>query len=287
MNILVTGATGFIGSALISYLQKQHNNHIYCLVRSKTKIKESPSLTPIECDLSSLVDTDRLPEAMDIIVYLAQANVPFPDKANELFRVNTSSVQELLDYSYKIGAKSFVYASSGSIYGAGKRAFNETDIPHPLDYYSVTKYCSELLISRYQQYFNTVILRFFAPYGIGQTNRLIPGLIERVKTGKEITIYNEGNPRMNPIYITDVVTAIERSLALHGHHILNIGGAGVYNIKEMVEIISRLLGISPRYKMVSDESKQDLFGDITLMQTLLGYQPKISLEEGIRLMATS
>jgi len=285
MNILVTGATGFIGSHLVRRLRD--NNHVYCLVRKRGQIEELPNQSVIECDLGLPLNSNLLPTDIRAIVHLAQANVPFPEKANELYRVNTVSTQELLHYGFKSGITTFIYASSGGVYGSGNRRFSEDDIPQPLDYYSVTKYCSELLVSQYRQHFNTVILRFFAPYGVGQKNRLIPNLIERIKKGDEILIYNEGNPRMNPLYITDVVEIIARALTLSDHRVINVGGQESYNIREIAELMGKLLNVAPRYKFLVDKSKQDLVGDVTLMKSLLGYEPKISLAEGLRLMISN
>ncbi len=282
MKILITGAAGFIGSYLVRGLRD--TDQVYGLVRKKAQLEEGPSRTVIECDLSLPLALSVLPKNIDAIVHLAQANVPFPDKAGDLFRVNTVSTQELLDYGRQAGIKSFIYASSGSIYGQGKTAFKEDDIPQPRDFYSVSKYSSELLIGQYRPYFNTAVLRFFAPYGQGQKRRLIPNLIERVKNGEEIQVYNDGNPKMNPIYVTEVVEIIKRLLKLNGHFILNVGGERAYFIKEIADLAGRLTGVMPRYKFLTDPSKQDLFGDISRMKSQIGFEPRISLSEGLRLM---
>ena len=113
---------------------------------------------------------------------------------------------------------------------------------------------------------------------------MIPNLIDRVKKGEEITIYNEGNPRMTPVYITDVVEVIKKALALKGHYVINVGGREAYTIKEMVEAMSNLLRIAPHYKFLTDESRQDLVADITLMKSLLGFEPRTSLAGGLGLM---
>ena len=282
MKVLVTGATGFIGSHLINNLEE---DSVFCVVRDKGRIRQSEGRVSIQQDLALPLNIANLPEDLDAIVHLATASVPFPNKAAEFFRVNTVSTQELLDYGRSIGIKTFVYVSSGSVYGDGKRAFKESDIPHPSSYYAVTKYCSELLVGQYHQYFNTVILRLFIPYGRGQQKgRLVPSLIEKVQKGEEVTIYNDGNPRTNPIYVSEAIRAILKSFILSGHHIINVGGWEVYSIRELADLIGELTGIKPRYKFLSDEAKQDVVGDIALMKSILDFEPRISLREGLKLI---
>ena len=138
MKILVTGAAGFIGNHLITALAKEHL--VYALVNIEQRLPRSSSCEKIEMDLNSFTDFKKLPPQVDIIVHLAQANVPFPEEGRKMFNVNTLSTQMLLDYGRNVGITGFIFASSGSIYGSGTKPFKETDPTACPDFYSFTKY---------------------------------------------------------------------------------------------------------------------------------------------------
>ena len=279
MNILITGADGFIGSFLLKELEKKHK--VYALVKDEQSIKNGQKKRIIIKDLDFPINYEDLPSKIDVIIHLAQANSTFPDNANKIFNVNTVSTQKLLDYGRKIGISKFIFASSGSVYGSGSVPFKEQNQPVCNNFYSYTKYASELLIHQYKQFFSTVIFRLFTPYGPRQKKRLIPGLINKVNSGLKIDIFNQGCPRLNPIYISDLIKVFKKSLSIDGHFVLNIGGKQVYSIKEMTEIIAQVYKKEAKYEYLQDEKKSDLIGEITFMEKILGFSPVVDLMDGI------
>ena len=280
MNILITGAAGFVGGYLSQYFSEE-GHFVYGLDRVRGETEAIDRFELIECDLGAPLLVDELPESLDVIVHLAFADVPFPDRANEACAVNLMGTQRLLDYGWRAGIQHFVYASSGAIYGFGAVPFREVDEPRPLNYYAMTKYCAELLIRPYQEFFHTTILRLFFPYGKGQQGRLLPRLVQSVRDQQEVTIYGEGKPRINPIHISDVLSVIDRVVRLSGHHVLNVGGKETFTIKEIADLIGKLLGQKPVYRFLTDASRQDIIGDISTMKSLLDFEPKVCLAEGL------
>lgn len=280
MRVLVTGAAGFVGRHLVPVLANGGHN-VYAVVRNNDQFVPTRNVDVIQCDLGRPLDTSTLPEA-DAIVHLAQANVAFPDHANEMYRVNTLSTQELLDYSRRVLSKYFVYASSGAVYGFGDRPFRETDELVPHNFYAITKISGEQLVSAYKPYLNTTILRFFFPYGPGQRGRLIPDLIGYVREGRPVILNGNGRPRINPVYIDDVVRMIQCSLTLIGHHVLNVAGDEVQDIRQLAELIRNVVGHEPRFEQGSCESPGDLIGDNRLMHELFNASPLVPLCEGLR-----
>ena len=125
MKVLVTGATGFVAPHLIRRLVAD-GHEVLALGHDQERIPTGDGITPVVVDLATPLDDGAIPE-FDSIVHLAQANVPFPDGAGDLFRVNVVSTQELLDLARRRGAERFVYASSGSVYGLGEGAVAEDD----------------------------------------------------------------------------------------------------------------------------------------------------------------
>ncbi len=180
MRVLVTGAAGFVASHLIPTLEAG-GHEVYALARPD-QADRLPGGTPVLVDLRTPLAGGGLP-AVEAVVHLAQANVPFPDGANALYRVNTVATQELLDHARRAGAGRFVFTSSGSVYGFGDRVVTEDDKLAGGDFYATTKIHAERLVTHYRDFFGTTTLRLFMPYGPGQRNRLIPALIGRVERG--------------------------------------------------------------------------------------------------------
>jgi nucleoside-diphosphate-sugar epimerase len=280
MKVLVTGAAGFIGSHLVPALAESGHS-VTAVVRDGSAYVAPDGVETLEIDLSRPFDSAALPD-VDGIVHLAQANVPFPDSAGELYRVNTVSTQELLDHARRVGAQRFLYASSGSVYGPGDRPFRESDALPIADFYAVTKINAEHLVATYRDFFHTTVFRFFMPYGPGQRGRLIPSLIGRVRDGRPITLNGGGRPRGNPIYVGDVVRVIEAALELEGQHVVNVGGDEVVGIDDLGRLIGRVVGRPPEFEAGSGDAAGDIVGDTTRMHELFSVRPLVGLDEGLR-----
>src|SRR5262249_51371019 len=141
----------------------------------------------------------------------------------------------------------FVYASSASVYGFGERPWTEDDVPAATDFYSATKLAAERFAGAYDAMLGTTILRFVAPYGPGQRNRMIPRLIDNVRAGDPITLNQGDRPRMNPVYVDDVVRVVDAALRSDGSSLLNVAGPDAATIREIVEHIGRALDVEPDF----------------------------------------
>jgi nucleoside-diphosphate-sugar epimerase len=281
-RILITGATGYIGSKLIQSLKGE--NELFCTFRNSEKKVPDKKVEWMYWDMVNKIEPEKLPKKLDIIAHLAMNPAKDPEKRIEAFKINTMRTLELLEYGKKIGIQTFLYTSSGSVYGYGRKSFSENDPVSINDFYTLTRYESELLIRQYCDHFNTVILRYFVPYGPGQTGKLVPNLIKRVKNGEEVVITNEGNPITNPIYITDLIEVTIRALSLSGPSTINVGGMEALSISNITTTIGQILGKKPVLNYVNDPTKigKDLVGDIAKMRDLLSYTPKVSFKYGIK-----
>ncbi len=271
-RILITGGTGFIGAQLIQLLSK--NNEMFCICRKVPEPNiESNSIFYIKHDLSDTLNSCNLLDDVDIIIHLAASlgKAASQDKIKS-YKVNTLSTLELLEYAKDAGVDLFLYASTGGVYGYGELPFKESDSPSPIDFYSLTKYESELLVNSYNESFTTVIIRYFFPYGPGQKGRLIPNLIENIMQGRPILINERGGPMLNPIYITDAAQLSIDTMTLKKRDIFNIGGLENYTIAEISDQIGDILAKKPIYKCTDEIPTGNLLGDVTKIKKTFNFK---------------
>jgi UDP-glucuronate 4-epimerase len=250
------------------------------VVRHKGQASSAKTASFVAMDLSRALDRGLLPAQVDVIIHLAQANVPFPELANDLFAVNTAATQQLLDYARRAGAKQFMLASTGDVYGRIYGPAGETLTPAPGSYYAATKYAAELLVQAYSNHFQTCSLRLFHPYGPGQSARLIPKIAGQIMLGKPIRLNKDSRPHVTPIFIDDVTGAVETVLASPHSGAINIAGDRRVSIRELAEEIGRVLEIEPAFEQTELEAT-DLAGDNRLMKELLGTWDLVGLSEGL------
>lgn len=279
MKILVTGGTGYIGSAMLPALLKR-GHEVLALVR---RIPEgcANGVRWVHGDLAA-----PLPElpSVDAIVHFAQATVPVPQSAEEMYAVNTHSTLRLLEHARRCGVKRFMLASTGNVYGFGNRPFTEQDPLKPQGFYAVTKTNAENLVRGYRAYMDTVLPRFFTPYGVGQTDRLIPDLIKRVREGRAITLREGGRPLLSPIYIDDTVEVCCRLLEKTGHLTVNVAGDQHMGIREIASMAGEFCGIEPVFEELAEPAVGDLTADNACMRELTGITRLISVREGMSRM---
>jgi nucleoside-diphosphate-sugar epimerase len=281
-TILITGATGLIGSHLLRTFGPEDT--VYAFSR-KGSVPIGPRTLPI--DLGQSWSIEELPDGVDTIVHLAQSNHyrDFPLRTEDVFTVNLVSTVKLLDYARVTGVKQFVLASSGGVYGAGVNSFSEDEAitaKGELGFYIGTRLCSELLSECYSAFMNVVCLRFFFAYGPAQRPQmLVPRLVDSVRTGRVIKLRGESGLSINPVYVADAVSAVRRAMSLPGSHKVNVAGPEVISLRRMAEAIGATIGKTPVFEIEPAASSQDLIADIAKMTTLLG-APATRFEDGLR-----
>lgn len=282
-KILLTGATGLLGSHIIEDLREKFE--IHCIVREMPDLS-SEDVFFYKINLSDNFDLFELPTKFDIILHLSQSNEfrNFPDKALDIFDVNVSSTLRLLDFAQKTNVKKFILASSGGVYGSGVDPFNEQkiiNVNNNLGFYLGSKMCGEILAKNYSNIFDVIVMRFFFMYGQKQKRTmLMPRLVDNVKNGIPIVLSGLNGISINPIHVSDASKAVKKSLELSGSYTFNIAGDEVVTIRDIAELIS----VNINKKVIfanNDEASRNLIGDNKLMRELL-HVPAVSLETGIR-----
>jgi UDP-glucose 4-epimerase len=271
-NILITGGHGLLGRHAIEALRQHHRVH--ALVRAAAP--EAAQGVTYQCvDLSQDWSAASLPRAIDVVIHLAQSSRfrEFPEQALDVFRVNVDSTARLLDYARQAGARKFIYASSGGIYGAGPDAFHENSpiVDHGrLGYYLGSKVCGEVLAQSYASAMDVSILRFFFMYGAGQRrSMLIPRLVDNVRQGRPVTLQGADGIRINPVHVGDALAMVESCLTAAGSRTINVAGPDKLSLREIAAIIGLQLGVEPKFEL-SGGVPADLIGDNELMAAALG-----------------
>lgn len=241
----------------------------------------------------------------DVIVHLAAlAGVrPSIRQPKRYQRVNLEGTLNLLEACRQHGVRRFVFASSSSVYGARDRdpglgpvaAFREDDpAVRPASPYAATKRAGELLCSNYSDLFGiaTPSLRFFTVYGPRQRPEMAIHKFARLITeGRPVPFFGDGQSARDYTFIDDIVdgvlASIDRSATLLDepvrHRVYNLGGSRTTTLAHLVELIEDALGRRATLDRQPDQPGDVpiTFADVTRSAAELGYQPRISIDEGI------
>lgn len=285
-RILITGASGLLGSHTLHALHRTHN--ITAMVR-QLPAHPLENVRYIAADFIEGFDSAELPVNIDAIFHLAQSPHmrEYPEKAREIRAVNAESTAHLLTYAKKAGAERFIFASTGGLYRPSPTAFTESSPLHiaegALSYYFATKHESEQMLAAYAGDFATIILRPFFMYGEGQApNMLIPRLIHNVRSGIPLTLQGVHGMLFNPLHVSDAVLALAATLSLSTHHIFNFAGSDIITMRQAGEIIGEAFGITPRFTF-GDDVYSSMVASNALMCEHLSC-PALSFKDGIMRM---
>ena len=282
-NILITGTNGLLGGESTKLLQEKFN--VIALIYREPKVRFE-NVEYIKLDFSCPWDFNDLPN-LDIhsIVHLAQSSnyKSFPDKAADIFMVNTHSTSMLLDYGVKCGAEKFIFASTGGLYEPSNKPVKEESKllnSQKFTYHFTSKYCGELLCQNYNKEMNIVILRPFFMYGPNQRNSMfLPGLVQRIKNNQKITLHGKNGIKTNPIHVHDCASIIEKIIEKSIDGVINIAGIEELNLKNICKIISEKLDIKPKYDYLVNEPPHLVANINKLIKNL--YEPKVIFKTGI------
>lgn len=272
LDVLVTGAGGFIGQALCSYLRTDGRN-VLGLLRA-------------DGDVTDPLLWERLPPARAVMHLAARSYVPDSWKAPARFlATNVDGTQHALDWCRRHGAR--MVFSSAYVYGIPSRLpICESDPVRPNNPYALSKYLGEQCCEFAARYLgvDATVLRVFNVFGRGQRGEfLLPTLVTQL-TGNEIRV-RDLTPRRDYIYLPDVIEAFVRALDTPaGFHCLNIGSGKSYSVDEIVAALQAAAGTElPVVTEVEPRPQEipDVRADIRLAGEVLGWKPRFDLVAGI------
>ena len=321
MKYLVTGAAGFIGSAVVERLTKDNNkvvgidnlNDYYDVSLKESRIKriKHPSFLFRKMDISDNKQISKLfdNENFDIVIHLAaQAGVRYSlEQPMTYAKSNIIGHLNILEACRYNPIKHLVYASSSSVYGLNsKLPFSSQDrVDHPVSLYAATKKSNELMSHTYSHLYNlpTTGLRFFTVYGPwGRPDMALFKFTKQIIKGEEIDIYNNGLLSRDFTYIDDIVEGIFRIVdkipttkkdwtvesglpneSSAPYRVYNIGNGSPVKLLDFINSLEGALEKKARKNFLPMQPG-DVYATWANTEELfqvISYKPRYSLDEGV------
>ena len=302
MKLLVTGCCGFIGSHLSEKLleMKYEVVGIDCYTDYYSKELKEKNLSQamennkfifLEKNLLDCNLKDLLKDVDYIFHEAAQAGVRYSWGQNfdTYTKNNILATQKLLDACRYSKVKKIIYASSSSVYGdILLLPMKETAIVRPVSPYGVSKLATEHLCYLYYKNYQvpSVVLRYFTVYGPRGRPDMAPfKFTKKIDSNKIIEVYGDGTSQRDYTYVSDIVAGVLAALdANKEFEIFNLGGNKPIELNKFISLIEDNLGKKAIKKNIEKQQGDvDItFADLTKSRIILNYNPKISIEEGIK-----
>jgi nucleoside-diphosphate-sugar epimerase len=303
-TVLLTGCAGFIGFKTAEFLLKRgykvvgvDNMNDYYDVKLKEyrleKLKSFNDFRFFKVDIENLDALRILFEEFEfsgILNLAARAGVRYSIENPFVYTTtNVIGTLNLLELAKEYGVKKFLLASTSSLYAGQKMPFSEElPVNTPISPYAASKKSAEVLSYTYHYLYgiDVVIVRYFTVYGpAGRPDMSIFRFIKWIDEGREVEVYGDGSQARDFTYVDDIaegtIMAFEKC---SGYEIINLGGNEPHKLSEVISKIENLLGKKARI-VYKDFHKADLkatWADISKAQRLLGWNPKVKLDEGLK-----
>ncbi|MEM1379586.1 MAG: NAD-dependent epimerase/dehydratase family protein [Pseudomonadota bacterium] len=310
MSILVTGAAGFIGAhvaqALIARgetvfgIDNLNTYYDVSLKRARlAALVDGAGFSFVEGDISdrSVMERLRGERAIKQVVHLAaQAGVRYSlDNPRSYAESNLVGHTEVLELGRALNTEHIVYASSSSVYGANTSIpFKEADrTDAPVSFYGATKKACEALSASYAHLYGLPLtgLRFFTVYGPwGRPDMAYMIFARKILAGEPIDVYGDGDMGRDFTYIDDVVAGILAALNHPPttddgarHQLFNIGNDRPERLADLISTLEGRLGMKAEQNLLPMQpgDVRETWADISKARSTLGYNPKVSLDQGI------
>ena len=299
MKILVTGGAGFIGSALANHLVSMgHRVRALDDLSSGDPSTLGSAVSFTRGDVRDVPKLWTLLRDVECVFHLAarvsvSESILYPVEYNE---VNVGGTVSLMTAARDAGVHRVVLASSGTVYGEQEQQpVKETAVIRPPNPYAVTKIAAEYYLSALGALYDieVVMLRIFNAYGPGQAvppshPPVIPHFVSQALTGSTPIIFGSGKQTRDFIYISDVVNALTTAGftdSVNGF-IINIGTGQEVSINDLLKKIENLLGrrVVSLHNPTQGGGVSRLVAETSLARKVLGFETKVSIVEGLRLM---
>ncbi len=297
MRFLITGAAGFLGSALANRLAAE--GHTVLGVDDLSTGNSNTLISSVQFTRGDVNDRPKLwtlLQGVDCVYHLA-ARVSVPESVlypREYNQVNVGGTVTLMEAMRDVGVRRVVLISSGTVYGnQAVQPVLESAIPNPRSPYAVSKLAAEYYTRTIGSLWGieTVALRVFNAYGPGQHHPpvhtpVIPNFLRQAWENGTIVIHGNGEQTRDYVYVEDVVNAMSAAATAPDVNTLtiNVGSGTEVSIKELARLATEVTGGHPEivYNPRNEGGLSRLCADLTLARAKLGYEPRTSLLEGLK-----
>jgi nucleoside-diphosphate-sugar epimerase len=300
-NILITGATGFIGSNLARTLSKSGDRISIFLKRQPNLWRLKDIISQFDTYVVDISNPDMIKQKImkikpDIVYHCATYGVyPFQKDLNTIIQTNVIGSANLMQVLAKYNdLEKFINIGSVFEYGPKLKPAKETDIVKPVTTYGIAKVAQTHLAQYFALANNlpTVTLRIFTTYGTyEERGRLIPDIMFALIRKTHLNLACPA-ARRDFIYVDDVINALIKTAKTRGieGEIFNIGGGREYNVQEIVDLAQEIsqtnLRISSDYKKQLEFDRivgtKTVFANIEKARKVLSWKPKYSIKEGLK-----
>ena len=302
MNFLITGGAGFLGSALANRLVR--NGHQVRVLDDLSTGDPQALLSEAHFTRGDVNDRPKLwtlLQDVDCVYHLA-ARVSVPESLlypREYNTVNVGGTVTLMEAMRDVGVRRVVLISSGAVYGDHNvQPLRESSIPNPRSPYAVSKLAAEYYVRTIGALWKieTVALRVFNAYGPGQHippshAPVIPNFLRQAFLNGTLVVHGDGSQTRDYVFVEDVVNGMVSSSTAPAidKTVINIGSGKETNILDLAHQVTETTGGHPEivYNPRVEGGVSRMCADLTLAEKLLGYQPLIPLEMGLRLTLRS
>jgi UDP-glucose 4-epimerase len=296
LRVLVTGGAGFIGSHLVKALLRAGH---FVRVLDNFSTGSMDNIVDVARDAEIVVGdvrdysvVEKCVRGVDVVIHLAALidvaeSIERPDLYFEVNVIGTHNIAKACR-----GVNVLIFASSSSVYGDPlKIPIPEDHLLSPRSPYAASKAAGEALIQAFSSIYGyrPIILRIFNVYGPKQSRAYAGVVIEfirRVLRREPPIIYGDGEQTRDFIHISDVIDAIMKAMSIErARGVFNIGSGKAVTINQLAKLILKTLNredLKPVYAPPRPGDIKHSIADITKSRKILGFEPKISLEEGIK-----
>lgn len=296
-TVLVTGAAGFLGSHLCDALLAGGHNVVgvdNLSTGSLANLKHLGSESRFcfeQIDICEPFDTGRV----DYVFNLASPASPvdYMRLGIETLRVGSAGTLNTLELARRYGA-GYLHASTSECYGDPEvhpqveTYWGNVNPIGPRSVYDESKRFSEAAVSAYRRYHgvNTHMVRIFNTYGPrlqANDGRVISNLMMQALRGEPLTVYGDGSQTRSFCYVSDLIEGIVRLSKSDEHDPVNIGNPTEFTILECAAEVQRLVGSNSEivFRPLPKDDPKQRRPDITRARTILGWEPKVPLREGL------
>ena len=304
MRAVVTGGAGFLGSHLCDYLLGRGwevlsiDNLVTGTEANVRHLKDNPRFGMLKHDVTKYIEVAG---AVDYVLHFASPASPvdYLKLPIQTLKVGSLGTHNTLGLALAKKAKYFL-ASTSECYGdpavspQPETYWGNVNTVGPRGVYDEAKRFSEALVMAYHRAkgLDTHIIRIFNTYGPRMRlddGRVVPNLMGQALRGERLTVYGDGSQTRSFCYVSDLIEGIYRLMMSDEHEPTNIGNPHEITILEFAERIRTLMGVTTPiiFEPLPQDDPKQRCPDISKARRILGWEPKVNLEEGLRVTLES